>query len=93
MTPERRHQPIRRELNEIIRDPHGRVSEAKTFAVLGKSALLYILLTYPVSILERWDVLAVIVSALIAPDLFKKFLTLRAGGSVSAPAEKKGGES
>lgn len=93
MGPDRRHQPIRRELNEIIRDPQGRISEAKTFAVLGKSALLYILLTYPVSILERWDVLAVIVSALIAPDLLKKFLTLRAGGTVASPAEKKGGES
>ncbi len=76
---ERRQSSIRREVNELIRDPQGRVSEAKVFSVLGKSALLYVLLANTASIIERWDVLSVIVLALIAPDLLKKLLTMRLG--------------
>jgi hypothetical protein len=89
VTDDRRHQPIRRDFNALIRDPHGRVSEAKLFAAAGKAALLYVLLTYTPSIIERWDVLAVIVLTLVAPDLLKKFLTLRAGGGLPSAEEKK----
>lgn len=78
---------MRRALGEIIRDPQGRVSEAKVFSALGKAALLYVLIAYTPALIERWEVLAVIVLALIAPDLLKKLLTLRFG----VAAEKKEG--
>lgn len=89
MPDDRRHQPLRRDANDLVRDPQGRVSEAKVFSILGKTAILFVLLQHTVDVLRDWTVLAVLVTALIAPDLFKKFLTLKAGGAaLSADKDK-----
>lgn len=86
MTPERRKSILRRDLNDLVRDPSGRVSEAKTYAAVFKGAMVYVFLKHTELILKDWMVLAVFVTAMIAPDVLKKILSMRAGASVE---EKK----
>lgn len=79
MTPERRKAILRRDLNDLVRDPHGRVSEAKVFAVLFKSSMVWVFLKHTELILKDWMILAVFVTAMLAPDLLKKILSMRVG--------------
>lgn len=74
---ERRTAKLRRDFNDIARSPDGRVSEAKLWASAGKAASLFLLIRHSESVIESWDVLAVLLLVLIAPDLFKKFLAMR----------------
>lgn len=71
-------------LAEMIRDPAGRLSEAKVWANAYKAAGLFMLVQHADKILADWMLLAVLLAAGIAPDLFKKLVTLKAGA-----AEKK----
>lgn len=70
---------LRRDLNDLVRDPSGKVSEAKTFAVAFKGVFLYAFLIHAEMILRDWMILAVVVCTFIAPDLLKKLLSMRAG--------------
>ena len=80
MTEERRHPvTLRRDLNDLIRSPDGKVSEAKGGAVLFKTAMLYVFVTKIDAILADWIILSIFVTASIAPDLLKKVLTMKAG--------------
>lgn len=67
-------------LGDLICDPSGRLSEAKVFAVAFKIAMLWAFIQHTVLILGDWMVLSVVVASMIAPDLLKKILTMRAGG-------------
>lgn len=75
--PERRTARLRRDFNDIARSPDGRVSEAKLWSSAGKAAALFLLVRHAESVIESWDVLAVLLLVLIAPDLFKKFIAVR----------------
>jgi hypothetical protein len=79
MTPDRRKAILRRDLNDLVRDPTGRVSEAKAFAVLFKTSMIWVFLKHAEMILKDWMILAVFVTALLAPDLLKKILSMRTG--------------
>lgn len=79
MTPERRKASLRRDLNDLVRDPSGRVAEAKVFAVTFKGAMVYVFLKHAELVLKDWMVLAVFVTAMLAPDLLKKVLSMRIG--------------
>ena len=79
MTEDRRTSPMRRDFNDLIRDPSGRISEAKLGAVAGKAAMLYLLVAHAEQVLADWALLSVFVGAIIAPDLLKKVITVRAG--------------
>jgi hypothetical protein len=79
MSPDRRKANLRRDLNDLVRDPSGKVSEAKAFTVVFKGAMLYVFLKHAEMILKDWIVLAVFVTAMIAPDIMKKILVMRAG--------------
>lgn len=68
----------------MIRDPAGRLSEAKVWANIYKSAGLYILVSHADKVLSDWMLLAVLLMAGIAPDVVKKIIVMRAGA-----AEKK----
>lgn len=70
-------------LAELIRDPAGRLSEAKVWANAYKAAGIYVLIAYADKILADWMLLGVLLTAGIAPDVLKKIITVRAG------AEKK----
>ena len=74
---ERRKAAVRRDLNDLVRDPIGRVSEAKVFAVVFKSSMVWVFLKHAETILRDWMVLAVFITALLAPDLLKKLMAMR----------------
>lgn len=77
---DRRGRPrVRRDINDLIRTPEGKASEAKLCSVAGKGILAYILVEYAAVIVNNWDVLAIIALFLIAPDLIKKLLEMRYG--------------
>lgn len=77
--PERRKASVRRDLNDLVRSPDGKVSEAKGGVVLFKTAMLYVFIKEIDAILADWMILAIFVTAFIAPDLLKKVLTMKAG--------------
>lgn len=79
MTERRGPATVRRDLNDLIRSPDGKVSEAKGGAVLFKTAMLYVFVTKIDAILADWIILSIFVTAFIAPDLLKKVLTMKAG--------------
>ncbi len=74
--PERRS-AIRRDLNDMVRDPEGRVSEAKLWASLAKAIAAYLMVTNSAHIIAYWDALAILLIAMIAPELIKKVLALK----------------
>ena len=80
--PERRS-ILRRDLNDIVRDPSGNVSEAKLWASLGKAIAAYLMMSNAAHIIAYWDALAILLLAMIAPDLIKKVLTLKYQQGVS----------
>lgn len=71
-------------LAEMIRDPAGRLSEAKVWANAYKGAGLVVLMMHADKVLSDWMLLAVLLMAGIAPDVVKKIIVTRAGA-----AEKK----
>jgi hypothetical protein len=85
---ERRHQPMRREINEIFRDPSGRVSEAKLFSVIGKLALLWVWVRAYETVIADATILSIFVLSWIAPDLLKKLISSRAGVSAAPDVPK-----
>ena len=76
---------LRADLNDLVRSPDGRLSEAKLSAVIFKAALVWSFAKFADQILQHWEVLSTYIVALIAPDLLKKWLMMRAG----IPEEKK----
>ena len=78
-SPERRTQLLRRDLNDLVRNADGRVSEAKTWAVIGKACAVWLLLHHTEYIVDRADALAVLLSIVILPDVFKKIIDAKYG--------------
>ena len=74
---DRRRSVLRRDLNDMVRDPSGNVAEAKLWASLGKAIAAYLLMSNSAHIIAYWDALAVLLLILVAPDLIKKVLNLR----------------
>lgn len=79
MIEERRQAPLRRDLNDLVRDPQGKVSEAKAFAVAFKISMIYVFLKHTEMVIKDWMVLLVFCAAMLAPDLLKKLITMKAG--------------
>lgn len=76
---DRRQASIRRDLNDLVRGPDGKVAEAKVFAVLFKGAMIHVFLKHAETILKDWMILAVFVSALLMPDILKKLMSMKLG--------------
>lgn len=70
---------IRRDLNDLVRDANGRVSSAKVGMNTGQLIAAYLLLKHSQFIIDRWDALAILLTILVAPDMFKKFINLKYG--------------
>lgn len=77
--PERRKASVRRDLNDMVRDPVGKVAEAKVFAVGFKAAMIWVFLERAEQILRDWMILAVFVTAMLMPDLLKKVMAMKLG--------------
>jgi len=70
---------IRRDLNDVVRDSHGKVMEEKLFSIIFKSFLLWVFYQHAETILKDWTVLTIFVIAFTAPELLKKFLAMKTG--------------
>ena len=76
---EKRHGGIRRDLNEIVRDEGGKISLGKVGTAVGQFIAAKLLLQHSEFIIDRADSLAILLLLLIAPEMVKKFLTLKYG--------------
>lgn len=56
----------------------GKLSEAKIWGHVGKAILVWIIATNPTAVLQSWDVLMAAFIFLIAPDILKKYIAMRA---------------
>ena len=76
---ERRSPSVRRDLNDMIRDPAGNVSEAKVWANIFKGSMVWVFLHHAAEVIRDWTVLLVFVGALLMPELLKKLMTMKLG--------------
>ncbi len=84
--PDKRHSTLRRNINDLfMRD--GQVEESKLFAVLGKIACLWLIFTHTDDVLKTEYTLMTLLVFVIMPDIAKKWLSMRFGGSTE---DKKG---
>jgi len=86
---EQRKASLRRDLNDLVRSPDGKVSEAKAYVVAFKGVLLYTFLHNVEVILGGWEILSIFVLAFIAPDALKKILAMKFGATPTATKESK----
>lgn len=73
---------LRRDLNDLVRGPDGKVAEAKVFAVVFKSAMVYVFLKHTELVIKDWMVLLVFCAAMLAPDLLKKLIAMKTGKEI-----------
>lgn len=76
---EQRKASIRRDMNDLVRGPDGKVSAAKVGMNTGQLIAAYLLLKYGELVIKTWDSLAILLGALIAPDSVKKLISLKWG--------------
>lgn len=79
--PQRRMATLRRDLNDLVRGPDGKVSAVKVGSATGQWIAAYLLLKYPAVVLLNWEILTVLFSVLILPDSLKKTIQMRYGGT------------
>ena len=77
--PDMRHGTLRRNINDLFMR-EGEVEESKLFAVLGKSACLWLIFQHTAEVLSTEYTLMTLLIFIIMPDLAKKFLSMRFGG-------------
>jgi len=78
-TDERRKSPIRRDFNDMVRSPDGRISESKIMSTIFKVLMCYVFVVHADAILKDWMILTVFVFGMIAPDLLKKLMAIKLG--------------
>lgn len=79
---ERRTSTLRRNVNSLaMRD--GEFQESKMWAQVGKCVCLWLIYKYAELLINHWEVLLVLISWLIAPEIAKKAITMRFGGGGS----------
>ena len=72
---------VQRALEDLIRSPDGKVSEAKAWANVGKLICVFLLLWHTTDVIAHYEFAMVLLAFLIAPDLVKKMLAMRLGGT------------
>ena len=71
----------RRQFNESFQNPDGSFSPAKSIAIVGQGICLWHLNLHFAELIAVWDSLLVILTFIVAPDVFKKFLNMKYGGA------------
>ena len=79
--PERRTSTMRRDLNDLVRDPSGHLSTTKIGTLVGQWLSVKLILQHGSEIIANWDSLSVLFMVLIAPEIFKKMLNMKYGGA------------
>ena len=69
----------RRQANESFCDANGNFAVAKAIAVAGQIMLMYYTGRYFPEMIAKPETLLVCVGGIIAPDLLKKFVTMKYG--------------
>lgn len=87
---ERRKSMLRRDLNDLIRDSNGKVSEANVGILAFKGLLFYTFLHHTETILKQWEIFSIFVTTFIVPDALKRILEAKAG--VQEKEKEKGKE-
>lgn len=77
----RRHSPFRRQINEAFCDPNGQFSITKFLAVWAQIAVLAHMNRLFDDLIARPESLLIVLAFLIAPDIIKKALVMKLGGS------------
>ena len=80
MTDDIKRSSLRRSVNSLaMRD--GETQESKLFSTVGKLLCIWLIYRYAESLINHWEVLLVLLSWLIAPDIAKKAITMKFGSS------------
>ena len=82
--PEKRVQTLRRQVNEAFCDPSGAFSISKFLAVWTQIAVLAHMNRNFDELVSRPESLLIVLTFLIAPDGFKKFLAMKYGNGQAA---------
>ena len=86
--PELRTSTLRRQANEAFCSPGGGFSIAKTLAIFAQIVLLYHLGKDFDDLVAKFDSLVAVLTFLVCPDVFKKFLNMKYGGNGNGEAKK-----
>lgn len=81
---EHRRSPLRRDLNDLVRDESGNLSPTKIGTLVGQWLSVKLILENGAAIIANWDSLLVLFSVLIAPELAKKMLNMKYGNGHAA---------
>lgn len=76
---DRRIPAWRRDFNDIVRDESGQVSLGKLGAFAGQIIAGKLLIEHSQFVIDRPEALAILLTALIAPEVIKKLLTMKYG--------------
>lgn len=76
---ERRGSRLRRDLNDLVRDRDGKVSETRIGILSFKALLFYVFLDQVELILKQWEIFSIFVTTFIVPDALKRILEAKAG--------------
>jgi hypothetical protein len=79
---EKRKSPMRRQMNEAFCDPLGKFSISKFLAVWAQIAILAHMNRWFEELISKPESLLIVLSFLIAPEIIKKALVMKLGGSV-----------
>ena len=71
----------RRQLNQSFLNPDGTFSPAKAIAVVAQVIILCQMNVHFSELVGKWDSLTVVLTFLVAPDVFKKFLNMKYGST------------
>jgi hypothetical protein len=71
---DKRHWPLRRDLNDMVRDANGKFSWPKFSVILGQVYSLYLLDFHKYDILDHSDTLLILLMMIIAPHMIIRVL-------------------
>ena len=78
---EKRSSPIRRQWNEAFCNPNGQFSVGKFIAVWAQISVLAHMNRVFDQLIAKPETLAIVLTFLIAPDIFKKVIAMKYGNS------------
>lgn len=80
---EQRKSGVRRDFNDLIRSEDGKISGSKIGTYAGQYISGHLLLTNATDVIDHWDSMAILFAVLIAPEFYKRMMTLKYGGATS----------
>lgn len=85
---EKRHQHLRRAINDLLMYRNGEVQHAKFWANVGYALVAHWCWVMPAVVIEHIEAAVVLSLLLIAPDVVKKAITMKMGQSGKPEAKQ-----